>query len=298
MQVRETVNNVSGQSKIALSNDPLWLRAKRSDGGASAYYAVTEPVEEGDWIQLAETNQTIPGAGGETKVGLYAVDPRGNTFLAKFDYLKAWVSGAVPPPADATEINLRLGWDWFQREGENVVLESFPLYMTRTSGTNYTKLVDVPVVGEGTYYESGVVEFMAVEGETLHFAMGAKPVEGEESVKSEELVWVVPSTEPTPVCGDGIINQASEQCDDGNTEDGDGCSQFCQTEVAPPDPFCGDGTIDPGEECDDGNTVNGDGCDSNCQEEPVQPLPPKTVRIIVTIEIPDGISLSVETKTQ
>ena len=29
-------------------------------------------------------------------------------------------------------------------------------------------------------------------------------------------------------------------------------------------PFCGDGTVDPGEECDDGNTLPGDGCDPNC----------------------------------
>lgn len=30
---------------------------------------------------------------------------------------------------------------------------------------------------------------------------------------------------------------------------------------------CGDGTHDPGEQCDDGNTANGDCCDSNCQFE-------------------------------
>ncbi|UCC29837.1 MAG: DUF4215 domain-containing protein [Phycisphaerales bacterium] len=32
-------------------------------------------------------------------------------------------------------------------------------------------------------------------------------------------------------------------------------------------PSCGDGHVDPGEECDDGNTVDGDGCSANCQEE-------------------------------
>ena len=29
-------------------------------------------------------------------------------------------------------------------------------------------------------------------------------------------------------------------------------------------PFCGDGTVDPGEDCDDGNTIADDGCDTMC----------------------------------
>lgn len=36
-----------------------------------------------------------------------------------------------------------------------------------------------------------------------------------------------------------------------------------------PEAFCGDGDLDPkyGEECDDGNTENGDGCNSECKTE-------------------------------
>jgi cysteine-rich repeat protein len=34
-----------------------------------------------------------------------------------------------------------------------------------------------------------------------------------------------------------------------------------------PLPFCGDGTVDPGEQCDDGGTAVGDGCDASCQLE-------------------------------
>lgn len=40
----------------------------------------------------------------------------------------------------------------------------------------------------------------------------------------------IPPADPDPVCGDGTVNQKSEQCDDGNTSDGDGCSALCQTE--------------------------------------------------------------------
>ncbi len=66
-----------------------------------------------------------------------------------------------------------------------------------------------------------------------------------------------------PVCGNGNI-ELGEQCDDGNTANGDGCSSGCQIEVA----ACGDGTVQSGEQCDDGNTANGDGCSSGCQLEP------------------------------
>jgi cysteine-rich repeat protein len=65
------------------------------------------------------------------------------------------------------------------------------------------------------------------------------------------------------ICGNGTID-ASEQCDDGNTADGDGCSANCTIEGGT---ACGNGVIEPGEECDDGNTSSGDGCDSACQAE-------------------------------
>lgn len=39
---------------------------------------------------------------------------------------------------------------------------------------------------------------------------------------------------------------------------------------AVPEPFCGDGDVDPGEECDDGNNENGDGCSADCETECVE----------------------------
>jgi cysteine-rich repeat protein len=33
--------------------------------------------------------------------------------------------------------------------------------------------------------------------------------------------------------------------------------------------YCGDGVVDTGEQCDDGNTTSGDGCSSTCQTETV-----------------------------
>jgi cysteine-rich repeat protein len=110
------------------------------------------------------------------------------------------------------------------------------------------------------------------------------------------------NTAPRPlnVCGDGVVDR-SEQCDDGNTVDGDGCSSTCQIETPSParcgdgvvngteqcdaggetstcnadctNSRCGDGTVNAhaGEQCDDGNTVNGDGCSSSCHTETPPP---------------------------
>jgi cysteine-rich repeat protein len=96
----------------------------------------------------------------------------------------------------------------------------------------------------------------------------------------------------TPGCGDGKVNRSftptgapgPEQCDDGNTISGDGCSSLCQLEHcgngridageqcdgAPVGGFtcaadchlekCGNGVLDPGEECDDGNNSDTDDC--------------------------------------
>jgi cysteine-rich repeat protein len=67
------------------------------------------------------------------------------------------------------------------------------------------------------------------------------------------------------VCGDGILG-VGETCDDGNTNDGDGCSSTCQIEGGG-GAVCGNTIIETGETCDDGNTNDGDGCSSTCQTE-------------------------------
>jgi cysteine-rich repeat protein len=62
-----------------------------------------------------------------------------------------------------------------------------------------------------------------------------------------------------PVCGDDITGPL-EQCDDGNNEDGDGCSAICEFE------FCGNSELDGEEQCDDGrNGDDLDGCRDDCK---------------------------------
>ncbi|MGN1072573.1 MAG: DUF4215 domain-containing protein [Bradymonadia bacterium] len=79
----------------------------------------------------------------------------------------------------------------------------------------------------------------------------------------------VPVSGDGDVCGDGVVG-ASEICDDGNTESGDGCSGDCLAiedgyicyEPGKPcrEDTCGDHMLDPGEVCD----APGEGCADDC----------------------------------
>jgi cysteine-rich repeat protein len=82
------------------------------------------------------------------------------------------------------------------------------------------------------------------------------------------------------VCGDGFRRHSFEECDDGNTEDGDGCSSSCKIEPGylcdggswnTADtcifPVCGDMKREGPEDCDDGNLDAGDGCSPTCDTE-------------------------------
>jgi len=89
--------------------------------------------------------------------------------------------------------------------------------------------------------------------------------------------------EPEPFCGDGMVNQFWEECDDGNLINGDGCSANCQIEC--PDPPCPgdydcDGVPDEEDNCkfvwnplqeDCDGDGKGNVCDSTpgCGEEPI-----------------------------
>ncbi len=105
--------------------------------------------------------------------------------------------------------------------------------------------------------------------------------------------WDSGVCEPSLACGNSVL-ETNEWCDDGNTEDGDGCSNTClientnvcnmnvagevwpascasgicdssgNTDVCEPVGACGNNVIELGEACDDGDTVNGDGCSDQC----------------------------------
>jgi TonB family protein len=71
----------------------------------------------------------------------------------------------------------------------------------------------------------------------------------------------IPSTEPGGGGGSG------------NPDDPGMCKEHCgEAAQAPAVPVCGDGSLDASEQCDDGNKLDGDGCSSTCRIE-VKPKP-------------------------
>ncbi|HRH92963.1 MAG TPA: DUF4215 domain-containing protein, partial [Candidatus Peribacteria bacterium] len=102
-------------------------------------------------------------------------------------------------------------------------------------------------------------------------------------LRGPQLIALVPTDQNllidiAPVCGNSW-KAATEDCDDGNVDNGDGCSSTCTIEsgftcdatseqsVCTPAPVCGDGFKTQGETCDDGNTDAGDGCSATCAAE-------------------------------
>lgn len=59
-------------------------------------------------------------------------------------------------------------------------------------------------------------------------------------------------------CGDGF-KAPDEECDDGNTDEQDECTNTCTVAT------CGDGIVGPNETCDDGNLDDTDECPTTCE---------------------------------
>jgi len=92
------------------------------------------------------------------------------------------------------------------------------------------------------------------------------------------------------VCGDGKVEAGVEDCDNGKNQFGqnfetDTCTANCKPVV------CGNGILQVGEQCDDGNTVAGDGCSPTCRYEPFPCGADGTLDVTVTL-VPDQNTFS------
>jgi cysteine-rich repeat protein len=128
-----------------------------------------------------------------------------------------------------------------------------------------------PLRGGGTHSGGASGQGGAVGTGGIHASGGAPSPTG----GADGPAFTLPSLTYPEVrrCGNAVI-ESPEQCDDGNTILGDGCSRVCQIEFGYdcPEPGkrciphheCGDGALVLLESCDDGNTVSGDGCSEDC----------------------------------
>jgi len=101
---------------------------------------------------------------------------------------------------------------------------------------------------------------------------------------------------PNPVCGDGDKGEINEQCDDGNTMDGDGCSADCST--ANVGYLCANAsTLAPGSMAQGDTSTGVDGLMSSCQAgiaraELYDVAPPGRGRLRLHLTSPGAQSLS------
>jgi fibro-slime domain-containing protein len=132
-----------------------------------------------------------------------------------------------------------------------------------------------PDAPAGSQEDSGVVVKMDVPGKE------ARP----KTCTQDPSACPIP-----PGCGNGALD-SDEECDDGNTVSGDGCSLACRQETGfvCPKPgsactstvACGDGRVGGKEACDDHNTKDGDGCSADCSKvEPGWTCPAPGVRCL------------------
>ncbi|MFN2375962.1 MAG: thrombospondin type 3 repeat-containing protein [Candidatus Binatia bacterium] len=118
-----------------------------------------------------------------------------------------------------------------------------------------------------TFYGAAATEADALQAlaevSAEAFSLGQPNVEnGPEQGLPNTFIFAFSGIGGTPVfCGNAVLDPG-EDCEDGNTNDGDGCDSSCHVET-----ICGDGCVAAGEACDDGNAVGGDGCSAACQVE-------------------------------
>ena len=171
----------------------------------------------------------------------------------------------IPPGALQSDIHLTISLEREAFVGGDeraaspvIVLE--PIGTELGQGAELTLPVDVAVD-----LATEVVVFEGRDTSDVELArVLAEQVSGGESMSATTEIPVLARYQLstfTYICGNGIV-EAGEQCDDGNSDFGDGCTPNCQLEA-----YCGNGIVEAGEECDDGNNTSGDGCNVDCYLE-------------------------------
>ncbi len=118
----------------------------------------------------------------------------------------------------------------------------------------------VPYANDPVTGPAAFIETRLLVGSTEYCGRWVAPPSNEKRNEADNIVFKGPTAPCEVECGNDVV-EASEECDDGNLDDGDGCDSNCRVTV------CGNGIPTAGEECDDGNLDDGDGCRGDCTVE-------------------------------
>jgi len=191
------------------------------------------------WIQYADQNSVRNNIFAGTGQGPITYSGKGNT-ANDLDY-NLWFS----PAAGATEFVWR-----------DVSYSGFPAYQGGTSLDSGGLFANPQLLdpGVGDLHLNAISP--AIDAGDPGFAdAAAVDIDGEPRLNG---VRVDIGADEKPLCGDGAV-AISEECDDGDLDDGDGCDSNCTTTA------CGNGITTAGEACDDGNVSAGDCCGPTCE---------------------------------
>jgi TonB family protein len=102
---------------------------------------------------------------------------------------------------------------------------------------------------------------------------------------------------PPPERASGIVGDGGGPGSGAPTDPGT-CTENCAA-GPPAEPVCGNGSVEAGEQCDDGNTAGGDGCSATCRVE-VRPPPTATVppSVLAGLRISGQIQIHPDEVTQ
>src|SRR6185369_6890207 len=102
------------------------------------------------------------------------------------------------------------------------------------------------------------------------------------STSSTVIIGPTTTTSLPASCGNGMVD-GTDECDDGNSNSNDGCTNFCT--------LCGNLNITAPETCDDGNNDVNDDCPEDCQIGQCTPTATPVQTITITASRPDLSSI-------
>lgn len=263
--VKEAVGDINGDGRV----DVILSPAEGYRGGRNHvlawYEAPSNPLTSNAWTQHVLVSNTN---GGHT-VLLADMDADGDLDVVHGIAWSMWGQSA------STKIYFNLGSRGFS--SGQIVSSGNGLYsgvVLDVGGDG-----DLDIVGQRTYggvNPTYLYESLESTGSTATCSDGVRN-QGETGVDCGG-----PCPPCPPRCGNGVV-EAGEECDDGNTDDLDSCSNQCISATcidgvqnqgesgidcggpcSPCPPRCGNGVVETGEECDDGNADNLDRCSNQC----------------------------------
>jgi cysteine-rich repeat protein len=278
------VFDAAGNFYVGHAFGDLKIRKYNASGTFLESYSAAIDFRGTDWIDLATDQCTLFYTSQGRLVKRF--DVCANRQLTDFATLPGDGYGLalrILPPGDGTGGLLVADYNNIKRlNGTGNVVQTYD-----SPGEDYWFSVNLDP--DGTSFWSGVAtssfyRFEIASGNTL-----AGPL----SPLVPYLTGICVLGEVTAAfpCGNGVL-QTGEECDDGNTVDGDGCSSTCKLENQAPVAQCRDVTVTSPSECNPANaSIDNGSSDLNgdiliCTQSPAGPYPVGTT--FVTLTCTDG----------